>query len=94
MIDAQEALQIGLVNRVVPHDELAATCETLAKEMIANAPLALEYCISAINTGLDRTIGEGLLYEADMFGKSCDTEDSKEGTKAFLEKRKADFQGK
>lgn len=94
MIDAQEALQIGLVNRVVPHEELIPTCVSLAKEIIFNAPLALEYSISAINTGLDRALGEGLLFEADMFGKSCDTEDSKEGTKAFLEKRKADFQGK
>ncbi len=94
MVDAQEALRIGLVNRVVPHEEVTTTCEALAKEIIANAPLALEYSISAINNGLDRTLGEGLLFEADMFGKSCDTEDSKEGTKAFLEKRKADFQGK
>jgi enoyl-CoA hydratase len=94
MINAQEALQMGLVNRVVPHEELRTTCESLAKEMIANAPLALEYSISAINAGLDKPLGEGLLYEADMFGKSCDTEDSKEGTQAFLEKRKADFQGK
>lgn len=94
MIDAQAALRIGLVNRVVPHEELTVTCVSLAKEMIANAPLALEYCITAINTGLDRTLGEGLLFEADMFGKSCDTEDSKEGTKAFMEKRKAAFQGK
>lgn len=94
VIEAQEALQVGLVNRVVPHEQLRPTCVSLAQEMITNAPLALEYSIAAINTGLDRTLGEGLLYEADMFGKSCDTEDSQEGTQAFLEKRKADFQGK
>ncbi|MBN1223641.1 MAG: enoyl-CoA hydratase/isomerase family protein [Candidatus Aminicenantes bacterium] len=93
-IDAREAYRIGLVNSVVPHEELTAACESLAKEMIANAPLALEYAIYAVNNGLDKVLGEGLLLEADMFGKSSDTMDSKEGTKAFLEKRKADFQGK
>jgi len=94
MIDAQESLRIGLVDRVVPAGELKTICESLAQEMIANAPLALESAISAVNNGLDRPLGEGLLLEADLFGKSSDTEDSKEGTKAFLEKRKADFQGK
>lgn len=93
IIDAQEALRIGLVNRVVPQNELLSHCEALAKEMMANAPLALECAIKAINIGLDKTLGEGLLNEAELFGKCCETEDSKEGTKAFLEKRKPDFQG-
>jgi enoyl-CoA hydratase len=62
--------------------------------MIANAPLALEYSIRAINEGLDKSLSEGLLLEAEFFGHACASEDSKEGTKAFLEKRKADFQGK
>ena len=94
MIDAQEALAIGLVNRVVPQSELLSACEALAGEMIANAPLALEYSIRAINEGLDRSLSEGLLLEAEFFGNACSSEDSKEGTKAFLEKRKANFQGK
>jgi enoyl-CoA hydratase len=94
MIDAQEALAIGLVNRVVPPSDLISTCETLAGEMIANAPLALEYSIRAINEGLDRSLPEGLLLEAELFGTACSSEDSDEGTKAFLEKRKANFQGK
>lgn len=94
MIDAQEALAIGLVNRVVPQNDLVSTCETLAGEMIANGPLALEYSIRVINEGLDRSLSEGLLLEAEFFGSVCASEDSKEGTKAFLEKKKPNFQGK
>jgi enoyl-CoA hydratase len=94
MIDAQESLAIGLVNLVVPQSDLMSTCLALAEEMIANAPLALEYSIRAINEGLDKSLPEGLLLEAEFFGNACSSEDSKEGTKAFLEKRKANFQGK
>jgi len=94
MIDAQESLSIGLVNLVVPQSDLLSTCASFAGEMIVNAPLALEYSIRAINEGLDRSLPEGLLLEAELFGSACDSEDSKEGTKAFLEKRKANFQGK
>jgi len=94
IIDAQEAFRIGLVNRVVAQNELMPNSESLAKEIMANAPLALEYAIKAINVGLDKTLGEGLLNEAELFGKCCETEDGKEGTKAFLEKRKANFSGK
>ncbi len=93
-IDAQEALAIGLVNSVVPQSDLKSECEALAGEMIANAPLALEYSIRAINEGLDKSLPEGLLLEAELFGTACSSEDSDEGTKAFLEKRKANFQGK
>jgi len=94
IIDAQEALAIGLVNKVVSTEELSSVCESLAREIMANAPLAIEYSIEAINKGLDRTLEEGLLLEAELFGKVCATEDSKEGTQAFLEKRMANFQGK
>jgi enoyl-CoA hydratase len=94
MIDAPQALAIGLVNRVVPSGDLKAVCEALAREMMDNAPLALEYAIKAINEGLDRPLSEGLLLEAELFGNACSTEDSKEGTKAFLEKRKPNFKGK
>lgn len=94
MIDSQEALAIGIVNSVVSKNDLAATCEALAGEMIANAPLALEYAIRAINEGLDKSLPEGLLLEAEFFGTACSSEDSDEGTKAFLEKRKPNFQGK
>ena len=94
IIDAQEAFRIGLVNRVVPQAELMSQCEALSKEIMANGPLALEYAIKAINIGLDKTLGEGLLNEAELFGKCCETEDSKEGTRAFLEKKKPSFQGR
>ncbi len=94
IIDAQEALDIWLVNKVVPQKDLVSTCEKLIGEMIENAPLGLEYSIRAINEGMDRTLPEGLLLEAELFGNACSTEDSKEGTKAFLEKRKANFKGK
>jgi len=93
MISAQHALQIGLVNMVVAQDELLPTCQQLAKTMIVNGPLAIKYAIQAVNQGLDKTLDEGLQLEADLFGKACLTKDSKEGTLAFLEKRKADFKG-
>jgi enoyl-CoA hydratase len=93
-IDAKEALTIGLVNRVVTASELIPVCEALAKEIIANAPLALQYVIQAVNRGLDQALDDGLVTEAEFFGKSFATEDSREGTRAFLEKRKAVFKGK
>ena len=93
MVDARQALQIGLVNSVVPQSELLAVCLGLAKNMADNGPLALEYAIQAVNLGLDLSLEEGLLVEADLFGKACSTEDSKEGTQAFLEKRKPNFKG-
>lgn len=94
IIDTQEAHRIGLVNQVVSLGDLFPTCEALAREIIANGPLAVEHSIEAINKGLDRSLEQGLLLEAELFGKACGTEDSKEGTKAFLEKRKAKFQGR
>jgi enoyl-CoA hydratase len=94
VVDAQEAFRIGLVNRVVPLAELRSTVEALAQEIIGNGPFAVETAISAVNEGLDMTLDEGLELEAELFGRVCSTEDSKEGTKAFLEKRKADFIGK
>jgi len=93
IIEAAEAQRIGLVNRIVPQSDLWPTCEALAKEIITNAPLAQEYAIVAINKGLDKTLEDGLLLEADLFGQACATEDSKEGTQAFIEKRRASFQG-
>lgn len=94
VIGAQEALRIGLVNRVVPRDELLSVCEALATEMTSNGPLALQYAISAVNQGLDRAIDDGLKLEAELFGITCGSHDGKEGTQAFLEKRRPEFQGK
>lgn len=94
IIDVKEAYRVGLVNQVVSLGDLFPTCEALARKVIVHGPLAVEYSIEAINKGLDRTLEEGLHLEAELFGKACDTEDSKEGTKAFLEKREAKFQGR
>lgn len=94
VIDAAEALRIGLVNRVVKPNELMTTCQKIAGSIIANGPAAVAKAIKSINHGLDKPLPEALILEAELFGECCRTEDSKEGTKAFLEKRKADFKGK
>ena len=94
MISAEEALRIGLVNRVVDAAELIPACEALAKKIIANAPLAVKYAMEAIEHGMEMTQEEGLFLEATLFGVCCATEDMHEGTRAFLEKRPAQFQGK
>jgi len=94
MITAEEALRVGLVNRVVEQAELLSTAETIAKKIIANAPLAVQYTMEAVNKGMEMTLAEGLYLEAVLFGVSCATEDKKEGTSAFLEKRQAQFKGK
>jgi enoyl-CoA hydratase/carnithine racemase len=94
IISAQEALRIGLVNEVVPQAELIARAEAIAAKIIANAPLAIQYVIEAVNKGMEMTLQEGLFLEASLFGVCCATEDKNEGTKAFLEKRAAQFKGK
>jgi enoyl-CoA hydratase len=93
-IDAQEAFRLGLVNAVVAPEDLHKTCVALAREMTANAPLALSLAIKAVNKGLDIPLDEALEKEAKYFGRVCATEDSVEGTKAFLEKRKPSFRGR
>ena len=94
MISAQEALRIGLVNEVLPAAELIGRAEAIAGKVAANAPLAVQYAMEAVNKGLDMTLAEGLAFEAALFGVCCSTADKKEGTAAFLEKRAAQFQGK
>ena len=94
MITAQEAHRIGLVNEVVPQPELVARAEAIAQKIIANAPLAVQYAMEAVNKGMEMTLLEGLYLEATLFGVCCATEDKKEGTTAFLEKRAASFKGK
>jgi enoyl-CoA hydratase len=94
IVEAGEAREIGLVNKVVPAAELLSAAEAMAKEITKNAPLALAYSIEAINHGLDRTLADGLELEAEIFGRSCATEDFREGARAFIEKRKADFRGR
>src|SRR5215467_3294120 len=94
MINAQEAYRIGLVNEVVPADRLIPRAEEIAQKIIGMAPLAIQYCMEAVNQGMNMTLAEGLFLEATLFGICCATEDKKEGTSAFLEKRAANFQGR
>src|SRR6476646_9934776 len=94
MITAQEAHRIGLVNEVVAAAELIPRAEALAQKIIGNAPLAVQYTMEAVNKGMEMTLAEGLYLEATLFGVCCATEDKTEGTKAFLEKRAAEFKGK
>ena len=94
MITAQEAYRIGLVNEVVAAAELIPRAEAIAAKIIANAPLAVQYAMEAINRGMDMTLAEGQFVEAALFGVCCATEDKKEGTAAFLEKRAAEFKGR
>jgi enoyl-CoA hydratase len=93
-ITAQEAHRIGLVNEVVPPAELLPRGETIAEKIIANAPLAVQWAMEAVNKGMEMPLAEGLFLEATLFGLCCATEDKKEGTTAFLEKRTAKFKGK
>jgi len=94
MITAQEAHRIGLVNEVVAAAELIPRAEAIAQKIVANAPLAVQYTMEAVNRGLEMPLAEGLFLEASLFGVACATEDKKEGTTAFLEKRQAQFKGK
>jgi enoyl-CoA hydratase/carnithine racemase len=94
MITAQEAHRIGLVNEVTSAAELIPRAEAIAAKIIANAPLAVQYSMEAINKGMDMSLADGMFLEATLFGLCCATEDKKEGTTAFLEKRPAQFKGK
>lgn len=93
-IDAVMAERIGLVNQVVPHEELGATVQALAAELASKAPMAMRYCIQAVNEGLETSLAEGQVIESTYFGLCCATEDKKEGMTAFLEKRKAVWTGR
>src|SRR4051794_25911743 len=94
IISAAEAYRIGLVNEVVPSAQLIARAEAILGEIFSNAPLAVKFSLQAVNDGLDTTVSEGLALEASFFGLCAGTEDKKEGTGAFLEKRKPQFQGR
>ncbi len=94
MITAEEALRVGLVNRVVEPGELLATAEAIAKKIIANAPLAVKYALEAVERGMEMPQEEGLYLEATLFGLCCATQDMREGTRAFLEKRPPKFEGR
>jgi enoyl-CoA hydratase/carnithine racemase len=94
MIDAQEAYRIGLVNEVVSAANLMARAETILKQISANAPIAIKFALEATNKGLDTSQNEGFALEASYFGICAATDDKKEGTSAFLEKRVPQFHGR
>ena len=93
-IDAREAHRIGLVHRVVPAADLESAAEALVRTLLSRGPLALRYALQAVHEGLEMTLAEGLALEAALFGLTCATEDMREGTRAFLEKRKPVFRGR
>jgi len=93
-ITAEEAARIGLVNKVVPADELLATAEELARKIATRGPLAVRAAIEAVMSGSEMPFDEGQLLEATLFGLLASTEDMREGMAAFLEKRNANFQSK
>jgi enoyl-CoA hydratase/carnithine racemase len=93
-ISAQEAYRIGLVNEVVPAASLIDRAETILKQIAANAPIAVRFSLEAANKGLETSQSEGLALEASYFGICAATEDKKEGTAAFLEKRPPKFIGR
>jgi enoyl-CoA hydratase len=94
MIGAQEAYRIGLVDEVVPATDLIARAEAILKRIAANAPIAVKFALEAANKGMETSQAEGLLLEASYFGLCAATDDKKEGTTAFLEKRTPQFHGR
>src|ERR1700730_15876012 len=93
-ISAQEAYRIGLVNEIVPRADLIARAEAILKQINSNAPLAIKLSLEAVNRGLETSQSEGLVIENSLFAICASTDDKKEGTSAFLEKRVAKFQGR
>ena len=93
MIDAQEAWRIGLVNRVVPADRLIEECQAMLRAILDNGPLAVRACLESVDAGFGLPLDDALQLEANLFGLLSGTADMREGTAAFLEKRKADFRG-
>jgi enoyl-CoA hydratase/carnithine racemase len=93
-VTAQEAHRLGLVNRVVPAADLMAEAKKLAATLAAKAPVAVKYILEAVNKGVEMPFAQAQVFEATLFGLVASTDDMREGTKAFLEKRKAEFKGK
>ena len=93
-IGAAEAFRIGLVNAVVAPAELLGAAAAMMGQMLANAPLAIALCIEAVDRGLDMSVDEGCALEANHFGLLAATDDMREGMRAFLEKRAAQFAGR
>jgi enoyl-CoA hydratase len=93
-ISASDALRLGLVNRVVPAAELMQEAKKLAATLAAKPPIAVRYILEAVNKGLEVPFPQAEVLEATLFGLAASTEDMREGTRAFLEKRKPEFKGK
>jgi len=93
MIDAAEAYRIGLVNRVVPADKLMEEAQTMLRGILENGPLAIQACLEAVDAGMEASLDQALLLEANHFGLLSSTADMREGTRAFVEKRKPVFKG-
>ena len=94
MVSAQRAYEIGLVNRVVPAADLLAEARKLAQTLASKAPIAVRYILDAVHRGLDTALASGQFLETSLFGAIASSADMREGTKAFLDKRKAEWQGK
>ena len=94
VLTADEALALGLVNKVVPKEEFREAVDEMAKLLLRKPPFAVRACIDAVLHGTEMSFEDGLRYEATLFAHKCGTEDMKEGTAAFLEKREARFTGK
>jgi enoyl-CoA hydratase len=93
-VTAQEAHRLGLVNRVVPAADLMTEAKKLAAALAAKAPVAIRYILEAVHKGVEMPFAQAQVFEATLFGLVASTEDMREGTKAFLEKRKPEFKGK
>ncbi len=93
-LTAAEALQLGLVNRVVPAADLMTQAKTIAHDLATKAPIAMRCIIEAVNRGLQGTLAEGQFVEATLFGVVASTDDMREGTRAFLEKRSPQWKGR
>ena len=92
-IPAEEAWRIGLVNKVVPGAQLITEARALAQQLAVKAPVAVRYILDAVAGGLEMSFADAQTYEATLFGLIATTEDMREGTRAFLEKRKPTFRG-
>jgi enoyl-CoA hydratase len=94
LIDAAEAHRIGLVNKVVEPGQAVAEAEGLLKVILSKGPVAVRYAMEAVYKGMDLPFADACALEAKLFGAVCGTDDMKEGTGAFLEKRKAEFKNR
>jgi enoyl-CoA hydratase len=94
LVGAERALQLGLVDEVVPPEALLDRCRELATLIAQKGPVAVSYCKQAVNAGLDMSLEQGIAYEAELFAQTFATSDQKEGMQAFVEKRPARFAGR